>query len=115
MPSECLFCKIRDGNIPAKVVYRDEQCLAFEDVRPQAPLHVLFIPLKHLESLDEMTLEDRETVGHLCFAAAKHAREQGRAHSGYRVVLNTNKDAGQTVFHIHLHLLAGRPLDWPPG
>ncbi|MCY1019642.1 histidine triad nucleotide-binding protein [Pyxidicoccus sp. MSG2] len=113
--SDCLFCKIRDGLIPARVVYRDEMCLAFEDINPQAPTHVLFVPLKHIATVNDITPEDRETVGHLLTAAAKVARERGHADNGYRVVMNTQRDAGQTVFHIHLHLLAGRPLLWPPG
>jgi len=113
--SDCLFCKIRDGQIPAKVVHRDELCLGFEDIRPVAPLHVLFIPLQHIASINDLSLEDREKVGHLHIAAAKVAKERGHAESGYRVVMNCGRDAGQSVFHVHLHLLAGRPLEWPPG
>jgi histidine triad (HIT) family protein len=113
--SDCLFCKIRDGHIPAKVVYRDELCLAFEDINPQAPTHVLFIPLNHIATVNDITVEDRETVGHLYVAAAKLAKQRGHAESGYRLVMNTHRDAGQTVFHIHLHLLGGRHLTWPPG
>ncbi|NMO22500.1 histidine triad nucleotide-binding protein [Pyxidicoccus fallax] len=112
---DCLFCKIRDGLIPARVVYRDELCVAFEDINPQAPTHVLFIPTKHIATVNDITAEDREAVGHLFIAAAKVAKERGHADNGYRVVMNTQRDAGQTVFHIHLHLLAGRPLMWPPG
>lgn len=113
--SDCLFCKIRDGQVPAKVVYRDDVCLGFEDINPQAPTHVLFIPLKHIPTVNDLAMEDRETVGHLFTAAAKVARERGFAENGYRVVMNTHRDAGQTVFHIHLHLLGGRSLGWPPG
>lgn len=113
--TECLFCKIRDGKIPAKIAYRDDHCLAFEDIRPQAPTHLLFIPLRHIETVNALTPDDRETVGHLFLAAAKLARERGHADNGYRLVMNTHRDAGQTVFHIHLHLLGGRPLTWPPG
>ncbi|NRD59413.1 histidine triad nucleotide-binding protein [Corallococcus exiguus] len=113
--SDCLFCKIRDGLIPAKIVYQDEHCLAFEDINPQAPTHVLFIPRKHIATVNDITAEDRELVGNLSMAAAKVARERGHADTGYRVVMNTQRDAGQTVFHIHLHLLAGRTLHWPPG
>lgn len=115
--SDCLFCKIRDGLIPAKVVYRDDVCVAFEDINPQAPTHVLFIPHKHIPTVNDITAEDRELVGHLFTAAAKVAQERGHADpsDGYRVVMNTHVHAGQTVFHIHLHLLAGRPLGWPPG
>lgn len=112
---ECLFCKIRDGQIPARVVYKDDHCLAFEDIRPQAPTHVLVIPNKHIATVNDITVEDREAVGHLFVAAAKIARERGHADNGYRLVMNTNRDAGQTVFHIHLHVLGGRGLEWPPG
>ena len=114
-PNDCLFCKIRDGLIPAKVIYRDDMCIGFEDIRPQAPTHVLFIPLQHIETVNDLSVEDREKVGHLFLAAAKVAKERGFAGSGYRVVMNCNADAGQTVFHIHLHLLGGRPMTWPPG
>ena len=113
--SNCLFCKIRDGLIPAKIVYQDENCLAFEDINPQAPTHVLFIPRKHIATVNDIKVEDRELVGSLYMGAAKVARERGFADTGYRVVMNTQRDAGQTVFHIHLHLLAGRTLHWPPG
>ena len=113
--SNCLFCKIRDGQIPAKVVYRDEVCMAFEDINPQAPTHVLFIPLRHIATVNDVKPEDRETVGHLYTAAAKLAQERGHAERGYRLVMNCNQDAGQTVFHIHLHMVAGRPMSWPPG
>ncbi|WP_223638582.1 histidine triad nucleotide-binding protein [Corallococcus sp. EGB] len=113
--SDCLFCKIRDGLIPAKVVYKDDDCLAFEDINPQAPTHVLFIPRKHIPTVNDITVDDRALVGSLYMAAAKVARERGYADTGYRVVMNTQRDAGQTVFHIHLHLLAGRQLHWPPG
>jgi histidine triad (HIT) family protein len=112
---ECLFCKIRDGQVPAKIVYRDDVCLGFEDIKPQAPTHVLFIPLQHIATVNDLTVEDRERVGHLYIAAAKLAKERGHSEAGYRLVMNTNRDAGQTVFHIHLHLLGGRPLEWPPG
>ncbi|MGQ0505114.1 MAG: histidine triad nucleotide-binding protein [Myxococcaceae bacterium] len=113
--SDCLFCKIRDGQIPAKVVYRDEMCLAFEDIRPQAPTHLLFIPLRHIQTINDLSVDDKEIVGELFLAAAKVAKQRGHAENGYRVVMNCNRDAGQTVFHIHLHLLAGRALEWPPG
>ena len=113
--SDCLFCRIRDGQIPAKVVHRDAHCLAFEDINPQAPLHALVIPNSHIATVNDIGAADREVVGHLFVAAAKLAKERGYADSGYRVVMNTQRDAGQTVFHIHLHVLAGRPLTWPPG
>ncbi|MFZ5468228.1 MAG: histidine triad nucleotide-binding protein [Myxococcota bacterium] len=113
--ADCLFCKIRDGQIPAKLVHKDELCFGFEDIRPQAPTHVLLAPTKHIETVNELTAEDRLGVGHLFLCAAKLAKERGHADAGYRLVMNTNRDAGQTVFHIHLHLLGGRPLGWPPG
>jgi histidine triad (HIT) family protein len=113
--SDCLFCRIRDGQIPAKVVHRDEVCLAIEDINPQASTHLLLIPLQHIPTLNDVTVEDRETVGHLSFVAAKLAKERGHSENGYRVVMNCNRDAGQTVFHLHLHLLGGRPFGWPPG
>ena len=113
--SDCLFCKIRDGLIPAKVVHRDEHCLAFEDINPQAPTHVLVIPHEHIATVNDLTPGNSAAVGHLFLAAAKIARERGHADTGYRVVMNTQRDAGQTVFHIHLHVLGGRPLGWPPG
>lgn len=118
MPSasaDCLFCKIRDGVIPAKIVYQDERCLGFEDIKPQAPTHVLLIPKQHIETINDITVEDRELVGHLFVAAAKLAKERGHSEAGYRVVMNCNRDAGQTVFHIHLHVLGGRMFGWPPG
>jgi histidine triad (HIT) family protein len=113
--SDCLFCRIREGQIPAKIVHRDDQCLAFEDINPQAPLHVLVIPLRHIPTINDIEVEDRELLGELFRVAAKVARERGFAQSGYRTVMNCQRDAGQTVFHIHLHVLAGRPLLWPPG
>lgn len=113
--SDCLFCRIVAGTIPSTKVHEDELCVGFRDIAPHAPEHVLFIPKRHLATLNEPTSEDRELLGHLMISAAKFAREAGVADSGYRVVMNTNADAGQTVFHIHLHLLAGRKLAWPPG
>jgi histidine triad (HIT) family protein len=115
MSADCLFCKIRDGKIPAKIVHRDDHVLGFEDIKPQAPHHVLFVPLRHIETVNDLTNDDRELVGQLFMTAAKYAKDKGVSESGYRLVMNTHRDAGQTVFHIHLHLLAGRPLGWPPG
>ena len=114
-PADCLFCKIRDGLIPAKVIYKDDRCLAFQDINPQAPLHALVIPNKHLPTINDIEADDRELAGHLFTVAAKIAKENGYADSGYRAVMNCNRNAGQTVFHIHLHVLAGRELSWPPG
>lgn len=111
----CLFCKIISREIPATVVYEDEHVLAFNDISPQAPTHVLFVPKRHVPSLNEMQADDVEVVGRLVHAAASLAKERGIDAAGYRTVFNTNRDAGQTVFHIHLHLLGGRSLGWPPG
>lgn len=114
-PAECLFCKIVAGQIPAKKLYEDDHCVAFADINPQAPTHALIVPKRHLATVNDATAEDRELLGHLAFSAAKLAREKGIADTGYRLVFNTNAHAGQTVFHIHLHLLGGRALAWPPG
>ena len=113
MADQCLFCRIVRGEIPAKIVHETEHTVAFADINPQAPLHVLVIPREHVASLDAAT--DAATVGRLALAAAEIARREGVAASGYRTVINTIADAGQTVFHIHLHLLAGRLMGWPPG
>jgi histidine triad (HIT) family protein len=111
----CLFCKIVAGEVPAKRVHEDEDLLAFEDINPQAPLHVLVIPKRHIATLNDLTSADDALVGQLTRRAATIAGDRGYGASGYRTVLNCNRDAGQTVFHIHLHLLAGRRLTWPPG
>lgn len=113
--SDCLFCKIVSGTIPAKKVFEDDRCLAFLDINPQAPTHALFVPKRHIATVNALTTEDAELVGHLTLSAAKYAHEVGLADSGYRLVMNCNQDAGQTVFHLHLHLLGGRPMEWPPG
>ena len=113
MDASCLFCRIVRGEIPAKVVADTDDCVAFRDVNPQAPLHVLVIPKRHVASL--AVAEDAALVGRLSLLAAEIARREGYEERGYRTVVNTNADAGQTVFHLHLHLLAGRPLSWPPG
>jgi histidine triad (HIT) family protein len=113
--ADCLFCKIIAGQIPARKVHEDERCLGFLDINPQAPTHALFVPRRHVETLNDTTIEDRELLGHLVFSASKVAREKGFAESGYRLVMNCNADAGQTVFHVHLHLLGGRAMAWPPG
>jgi len=111
----CLFCKIVAGEIPAKRVHEDEQLCAFEDIDPQAPLHVLIIPKRHISTLNDLYQSDDPLVGQLVRRAALIAKERGYDGAGYRTVLNCNSDGGQTVFHIHLHLLAGRRLGWPPG
>ena len=113
MADNCLFCRIVRGEVPAKLVAETPECVAFRDVNPQAPLHVLVIPRAHVASLDEAT--DPAQLGHLMLVAADVARREGYAERGYRTVVNTGPDAGQTVFHVHLHLLAGRRFSWPPG
>ena len=112
---DCIFCKIAAGEIPATRVFEDELCVAFNDLSPQAPTHVLIIPRDHVDSLDKARVDDKDTLGHLLLTAAEIARRQGFAENGYRVVVNTNSDGGQTVFHLHVHLLAGRPFLFPPG
>ena len=111
----CLFCRIAFGEIPVSTVYEDDEVLAFGDINPQAPLHVLVIPKRHLATLNDLSESDQALVGQLVRRAAAIAAEKGFAERGYRTVFNCNADAGQTVFHIHLHLLAGRTLGWPPG
>jgi histidine triad (HIT) family protein len=113
--SDCLFCKLRDGGIPAQITYRDEEILAFKDVRPQAPMHELVIPTRHISSLASASAEEAALLGKLMLVGAQRARDNGYADNGFRVVMNAGPDAGQTVFHVHLHVLAGRPLGWPPG
>ena len=113
--SNCLFCRIVAGEIPAKLAYEDDDVLAFHDINPQAPLHVLIIPRKHLAMINDIQPEDAALVGKLTLAAKKIAADVGYAEDGYRVVMNCGANAGQSVFHIHLHLLAGRALSWPPG
>jgi histidine triad (HIT) family protein len=111
----CLFCKIVRREVPASIVYEDDRVLAFNDINPQAPTHVLVIPKRHIDTLTDLTPDDDQIVGELARRAAAIAAERGIAASGYRVVFNTNRDAGQTVLHIHLHLLGGRSMEWPPG
>jgi len=111
----CLFCKIIAGEIPSSRVYEDEVCIAFSDIQPQAPTHVLFVPREHIESLDKASNANRDLLGHLLLSAGEFARANGFADDGYRIVINTNRDGGQTVFHIHIHLLGGRPFIFPPG
>jgi histidine triad (HIT) family protein len=113
--SDCLFCRIRDGGIPAAITHRDDEVLAFKDVNPKAPFHQLCIPTRHVASLSEAKPDDAALLGKLMLTGARLAREAGYDKTGFRVVMNAGPDAGQTVFHIHLHVLAGRPLDWPPG
>jgi histidine triad (HIT) family protein len=110
---QCIFCKIANREIPSAIVAETEHCVAFRDVNPRAPVHILVIPREHVASLNETT--DAALIGRLSLLAAELAAKEGIAESGYRTVINTGPDAGQTVFHVHLHLLGGRALGWPPG
>lgn len=112
---DCLFCKIAKGEIPAKIVYRDDLVVIFDDINPQAPTHKLIIPIEHIATLNDLHGENDELVGHMVQSAAMLAKELGIAEDGYRVVFNCNAGAGQSVFHIHAHILGGRRLSWPPG
>lgn len=111
----CIFCKIADGRIPSERVFEDETCVAFNDLTPQAPTHILIVPREHIDSLDKACPAHEGQLGHLLSTAANIARDQGFADDGYRIVINTNSDGGQTVFHLHVHLLAGRSFIFPPG
>jgi len=111
----CLFCKIIAGQIPGKIVYQDEDVVAFEDINPQAPHHMLLVPRRHIASMADLTLEDGPLLAILFTVAAKLASKLGLDERGYRFVTNVGPDAGQSVFHLHLHLLGGRALAWPPG
>ena len=113
--TDCLFCKIVDRTIPAAIVYEDDELLAFNDINPQAPTHVLIVPKRHIDSLSALQSGDDRLIGTIVRRAAAIAAERGIAAGGFRTVFNTNRDAGQTVFHIHLHLLGGRAMAWPPG
>ena len=111
----CIFCKIADKGIPAKIVYEDEAILAFEDIHPKAPTHILIIPKDHFASLNDVPEDKGDLLAHILIKARQIARDKGIAESGYRIVLNTARDSGQDVFHIHFHLLGGRKMSWPPG
>ncbi len=111
----CLFCRVAEGSAPARVLFADDDVVAFHDIAPRAPVHVLVIPRRHIASLSHASAGDREILGRLLLATAEVARQTGIADAGYRVVTNTGPGAGQSVFHIHLHVLGGRPLKWPPG
>ena len=115
MSRDCLFCCICRKELPARMVHEDEQVIAFEDINPQAPTHILVVPRKHIAGLSDLTAEDAALVGQLHLVAAQVARERGIASSGYRTVINTGRGSGQSVFHLHLHLLGGRGMRWPPG
>ena len=112
---DCIFCRISAGEIPATILYQDERCVAFRDTNPQAPVHVLVIPREHMDSLDDASQRDEATLGHLLRVAARVANEQGLSESGYRTVINTGAGVGQSVFHLHVHVLGGRGMSWPPG
>lgn len=112
---DCIFCKIIAGEIPSQRVFEDDEILAFEDVSPAAPTHVLVIPKQHIETVNDLTGEQAELTGKLLLRAKAIAGERGLSEDGYRLVMNCMRGAGQTVFHIHLHLLGGRPFTWPPG
>jgi histidine triad (HIT) family protein len=112
---ECLFCRIVARQVPAAVVFEDDRLLAFNDINPQAPMHLLVIPRRHIATVNDLAREDDELVGQMVRRAAALASEHGHAERGYRTVFNCNAEAGQTVFHIHLHVMGGRRLTWPPG
>jgi len=112
---DCLFCKIINREIHASIVYEDENVMAFNDINPQAPTHVLVVPKRHIASLNDLTPDEDQIVGEIVRRAAAIAKERGISAGGFRTVFNTNREAGQTVFHIHLHLIGGRTMHWPPG
>ena len=114
MSEKTIFKRIIDREIPTEIVYEDEHCLAFRDIKPQAPTHVLLIPKKEIPSLNDLTPQDQKIVGHLIMVLPKLAAQLGLTH-GYRTVINCGPDAGQEVYHLHFHLLGGRPMNWPPG
>jgi len=112
---DCLFCEIIAGEIQAELIHQDERCVVIRDVNPQAPTHLLVIPRDHIESLDEASQKDEAMLGHLLRVAARVANDEGISEAGYRTVINTGAGAGQSVFHLHVHVLGGRPMHWPPG
>jgi histidine triad (HIT) family protein len=111
----CLFCRIVAGEIPAEILHADDHCVAFRDINPQAPVHLLIIPREHIDSLDDASQRDEAALGHLLRVAARVANEQGLSESGYRTVINTGEGVGQSVLHLHVHVLGGREMSWPPG
>ena len=113
--TDCLFCSILNGEIPADLVYSDNEVIAFKDIHPQAPIHILVIPRKHITLVSDIGEKDEMLAGHMLKVAGDIARREGFEESGYRLVLNCRESAGQSVFHIHLHILSGRSFDWPPG
>ena len=115
LEADCLFCKIVEGTIPTDFVYQDDHCVVISDINPQAPMHVLVIPRDHIESLDDASQKDETLLGHLLRVGARVANDSGHGESGYRSVINTGAGAGQSVFHLHVHVLGGRQMNWPPG
>ena len=113
--SDCLFCRMVNGELKPDVIYEDEDILAFRDINPQAPIHILVIPKTHIATLNDLEAEHADLIGNLFLTAKKIAKEGGFSESGYRTLINCNRQAGQTVFHVHLHILAGRSMHWPPG
>ena len=111
----CLFCRMIAGEVPADLLHQDDVCVVIRDINPQAPTHVLVIPREHMESLDEASVRDEALLGHLLRVGARIANDEGHAEDGYRTVINTGAGAGQSVFHLHVHVLGGRPMNWPPG
>lgn len=115
MANDCLFCKIITGTVPGDFLHQDDRCVVIRDINPQAPTHVLVIPREHIESLDDASQKEESLLGHLLRVGARVANDLGHAEDGYRSVINTGAGAGQSVFHVHVHVLAGRELGWPPG
>jgi histidine triad (HIT) family protein len=113
--NDCLFCRIIAGDVPSSIVLQDEASIAIRDVNPQAPTHILVIPREHIESLDDASQKDEALLGHLLRMAARIANQEGLSEGGYRTVINNGEGAGQSVFHLHVHVLGGRPMKWPPG
>lgn len=113
--SDCLFCRIVAGEIPSNLIHEDDHCVAFEDVGPQAPTHVLVVPREHIASMNDLSQDHEQLAGHLLLVAMKVARQRGHGESGYRTVINCQEGAGQSVFHLHVHVLGGRRFSWPPG
>ncbi|MCM3903835.1 MAG: histidine triad nucleotide-binding protein [Pyrinomonadaceae bacterium] len=115
MSESCLFCRIIAGDVPGDMLHQDEVCVVLRDINPQAPSHVLVVPREHMESLNEASHRDEALLGHLLRVGARIANDEGYAEDGYRTIINTGAGAGQSVFHLHLHVLGGRPMSWPPG
>lgn len=113
--NNCIFCRIINKEINSEIVYEDDKVIVFKDINPQAPIHLLIVPKRHIESINEINVEDKNIIGHIFIVAKEVAKKFNVDKCGYRVVVNTGRDAGQAVFHIHFHFLAGRELSWPPG